>query len=66
MNHVITAIILFVISVLIAILFIVFMEFNKKPLETTKTNNQARVSWNESCGKGCTNNVTVQTGNSDK
>ena len=66
MNHVITAIILFVISILFAILFIVFMESNKKPLETTNANNQASVSWIESCGKGCTNNVSVQTSTTDK
>jgi hypothetical protein len=29
-------------------------------------NNQASISWNESCGKGCTNNVSVQTNTSDK
>ena len=29
-------------------------------------NNNAGVSWNESCGKRCTNNVSVQTSNSDK
>lgn len=29
-------------------------------------NAQAGVSWSESCGKGCTNNVSVQTSNSDK
>lgn len=29
-------------------------------------NAQAGVSWSESCGKGCTNSVSVQTSNSDK
>ena len=29
-------------------------------------NNNAGISWNESCGKRCTNNVSVQTSNSDK
>ena len=91
---------IFIVCFVIFTTFLVFTDVNKKPIETTKTNNQdydvnklftkdgcdvyrfhdagypryfvncgnnqASISWNVGCGKGCTNNVSVQTSNSDK